>query len=305
MTIGEHLDEFHGQPVVDFQSEDDWVGPDKSYRIKSSWDEGAESIGEMLEELAAVPEAAQLKAIVIGLWGSEPADKATEVIDALANLSSSFPKVTGLFLGDISFEENEMSWIEQGDVAPLLLAYSKLKEFWVRGGSGLTFSTVKNSSLEILGIQTGGLPRSILRELTRCEFPNLKTLELWIGDVGYGWNGTPEDLQPLLGGGFFPKLTSLGICNCDGIDEFVPLIVNAPLMSRLTKLDLSKGNLSDVGARSLLELKRYPQLKTLDLSHHYLSEEMVAQLRKELSCEVIADDPQEADGEWRSIYVSE
>jgi hypothetical protein len=51
-----------------------------------------------------------------------------------------------IFLGDITYEENEISWIEQSDVSPLLRAYPALEVSRVRGGNSLEFSKIKNRS---------------------------------------------------------------------------------------------------------------------------------------------------------------
>lgn len=305
MAIYENLSEFHGLPVLEFQSAADWAGTGTAYRVLTNWDAEPGAFGEKLKALAAMPDAPKLKAIVIGMWGTESDTSSADAVKHLVDLKDRFAGLTGLFFGDITMEQNEISWIQQTDVSPLLAAFPKLTEFRVRGGNELKFSPVTHDALESLAIETGGLPRSVLRELTRCSFPKLKWLELWLGDEGYGRDGGPEDLQPILADKCFPALESLGICNCDAIDDFTPVIVNAPIISRLKRLDLSKGNLSDVGARPLLDLAKQPHLQTLDLTHHYLSEEMVNRLTETLSCEVIAEDAKDAEDEWRSIYVSE
>ena len=45
--------------------------------------------------------------------------------------------LTALFLGEMTCEENEISWIQQGDVTPLLRAFPRLEVLRVRGGEGL------------------------------------------------------------------------------------------------------------------------------------------------------------------------
>ena len=154
-------------------------------------------------------------------------------------------------------------------------------------------------------MEAGGLHRSVIREICRCEFPNLEHLELWLGSGGYGWDGGVEDLQPLLDGSRFPKLTYLGLRNSEIVDEIAPVVVNAPILKRLKVLDLSNGNMTDVGGQALLNLPAGLALQELNLTHHYMTPSLVAQLQEKLSCKVVADDPHQRDGEWRGILVSE
>ncbi|HEV3115583.1 MAG TPA: STM4015 family protein, partial [Gemmataceae bacterium] len=227
------------------------------------------------------------------------------IIKALVKQSQTFAGLKALFLGDIISEENEISWIEQSDVSPLLKAFPLLEVFRVRGGNHLSFTKVKHAALKQLIVEAGGLPRSVIREICRCDFPNLEHLELWLGVENYGWDGGVEDLQPLLAGNLFPKLTYLGLRNSDIADDIAPVVVNAPILKRLKVLDLSNGTLSDIGARALLKLPANLPLKKLSLTHHYMTEPVVKQLRKTLSCKVIADDAQDPDEEWHSVVVSE
>ncbi len=57
-------------------------------------------------------------------------------------------------MGDITYEECEVSWINQADMSPLLAAYPQLEVFRVRGGTGLAFSKIKHAHLTELGVET-------------------------------------------------------------------------------------------------------------------------------------------------------
>jgi hypothetical protein len=120
-----------------------------------------------------------------------------------------------LFVGEMTVEECEISWINQSDVSPLLKAFPKLETLRVRGGSGLSFSRMAHQSLRELVVETGGLSRSTIRETFLCDFPALERLQLQLGDGGYGFDGSVEDLQPLLAGKLFPKLEYLGLTNSE------------------------------------------------------------------------------------------
>jgi len=306
VTISENATSFFDHPIRDFAGSDDWGGPSLAYRLRTTWEDESNVLIKRLEKLAEQRDAGKLEALVIGSWqGSESDQSSEEIVKGLVVQQAKLAGLRALFLGDITYEENEISWIEQSDVSPLLKAYRQLELFRVRGGNRLVFSRVRHEKLAGLIIETGGMPRSLIREVCRCEFPNLQHLELWLGVENYGWDGGVEDLQPILTGTLFPKLQYLGLRNSDIVDDIIPVIVNAPILRQLNTLDLSNGTLSDVGAQAFLQLPQDIPLKELNLSHHYMTEEMVKKLRKNLKCQVVADDPQNPDEEWRGVLVSE
>ena len=58
------------------------------------------------------------------------------------------------------------------------------------------------------------------------------------------------------------------------------MILSSKYMSRITTLDLSNGTLSDKGGELLLKtLPKYPNVTTVDLHFHYLSDEMMEKLK--------------------------
>lgn len=306
MTIEQHAETFGGHPVKSFDGPDDWDGPDHTYRVAITWDDGADAFAEKLEQLVRCEGAEDMEALVIGAWnGDDSARSSDGVIKALAGYHSVLKSLKALFLGDIIYEENEISWIQQSDVAPLLKALPKLEVFRVRGGNDLAITPLKHAHLTHLIVETGGLRRSMIREICQCDFPRLEHLELWLGEGNYGFDGGVEDLQPLLTGKRFPKLTYLGLRNSEIADDIAAVVVNAPIVQRLRILDLSNGNLSDTGAQSLLHLPAGLPLEELNLTHHYMTPAMVKRLQKALPYKVIADDGQDPNAEWRSIVVSE
>lgn len=306
MTISEHAEVFHGREVKTFEGEDDWEGPGFAYRVSIDWDDPVGQMEARLDELIACEGAKELEALVIGPWQSDDSATSSEsVIKVLVDRRKKLPAVKAIFLGDITYEENEISWIQQSNVSPLLEAFPILEVFRVRGGNGLAFAPSRHKALTHLIIETGGLPRSVIREICQCKFPNLQHLELWLGVEEYGFDGGVEDLQPLLTGKLFPKLTYLGLRNSGIVDDIAPVVVNAPILQRLRILDLSYGTLSDSGAQALLNLPPDLALEELNLTHHYMTEKMVKRLRKALKCRVAAEDGQDPNEEWRSVVVSE
>lgn len=74
-----------------------------------------------IERLSASPEAAQLTSLIIGDWGQAYENSSDEVVEALVKHSGSFPSLRKLFIGDMSYEECEISWITQTDLSPCFL----------------------------------------------------------------------------------------------------------------------------------------------------------------------------------------
>ena len=106
---------------------------------------------------------------------------------------------------------------------------------------------------------------------------------------------TVEDLGPILLDRF-PVLRRLALRNAEGADAIAGAVANAPVTARIEVLDLSMGDLGDEGARALAASPGVAGLKTLDIHHHFVSDEAIALLR-ELGIEVDASDRREPD-DW-------
>ncbi|EEF59514.1 STM4015 family protein [Pedosphaera parvula] len=262
------------------------------------------------EALLADPKCSELKGIVYGYWFKDfDMEKTSEdVIVNLAMGATALPNVQALFIGDITYEECEISWLHQADVTPLFRAYPRLQHLGVRGSDGLKIGPAKHSELKSLIIQCGGLPAATLREVFQSEFPALEHLELWLGEENYGGDATVADLEPILSGRLFPNLRYLGLRDSAMADQVASAVANAPIVQRIETLDLSMGNLSNEGADALLASPTLKRLKKLDLHHHFISPDRVAKLQQ-LGPQVDISDIQEAHkyGEetYRYIEVGE
>ncbi len=294
---------FVGMRVVDYAM-DKPARSDVAYRFRSDWDD--DQIVPALEHFLATPAALEATAIVIGAWfGDESSNTPDEVLDVLIQNRARVPKLTALFVGDVTSEENEMSWITQTDMAPLLTAFPDLQLLRTRGGTDLKLTPLKHTNLRALAMETGGMDASVVRSVCSSDFERLEHLELWLGTDEYGATVRVEDLQPLLSGKLFPNLKYLGLRNSQIADQIAVVVVNSPLVQRLETLDLSLGTLSDEGGEALLHLKD-SQLKKLNLHYHYMSPEMVKRLRA-LPFPVDATTPpdMEVDEEDRFVAVGE
>ncbi len=297
--IQRNVGTFVGQRVVDYDPEKP-ARSDVAYRFRSDYEDNA--LLDNLAHFAQSEAAAQCSALVIGAWqGDDSGTDSSEVIAALVAHKSRFPRLIALYLGDITYEENEMSWIQQSDLSPLLEAYPQLQLLRTRGGEGLQISRPQHANLRALAMETGGMNSSLVQSLANAQFPNLEYLELWLGTEDYGGNVSPEDLQPIFAGTLFPKLKYLGLRNSDQADAIAQAVVTAPVLQQLETLDLSLGTLSDEGARALLQIKG--PLKRLNLHHNYISSDWIRQL-KELPLSLDATNPSDMDADAEGRYVA-
>lgn len=302
--ISENASTFIGKRVADYDPEKP-AKTDIVYRFRTDW-ENTELVPN-LEHYLATDAAREAMAIIMGAWhGDDPEVTSMDVIQRLAQEKARLPKLAAIYVGDITSEENEMSWIKQGDLSPLLQAFPKLQLLRSRGGDGLALKTPVHANLRGLAMETGGLDVSVIRSICTSDFPNLEYLELWLGTDEYGANHSVADLQPILSGKLFPKLKYLGLRNCQRADELAGVVVNSPLLQRIETLDLSLGVLTDEGARALLMLPLNTTLKKLNLHYNFISADLIRQL-KALPLTVDASKPSnmDEDDEWRFVAVGE
>ena len=307
MTINEHMAEFAGRRVADWEPGSPLPDPATTIaRISLDYDEAQK--GEWTDKLAqflALPGSATVIGLVVGQWSDElEGESITRVVEALVAAREQLPQLTALFVGDMTYEQSEISWIGQTDVSPLLHAYPLLEHFGVRGGTNLSLGPLRHKALKSLIIEAGGLPVEVVREVLAADLPQLEHLELWLGDENYGADTTVDDLAPLLAGTLFPRLHTLGLRDSEIVDEIAIALADAPILERIRVLDLSLGTLSDAGAAALLANPLIRKLEKLDVHHHYCSDEMVHKLQA-LPITVDVSDAQGLDDEDRYVAVSE
>lgn len=302
----ENLTTFFGKPVEDYKDDaESWDAAGTVPRFRIEYDSD-ENIPAMIGNYAALPGTEATQAIVIGSWPND--ETSQEIVEALVAYKDRFPDLRALFLGDIVSEENEISWINQSDLSAIWPAFPKLEHAQVRGTNDLSLGRIASSSLTTLILESGGLPRRIVREALAAELPELRHLELWLGTDDYGGDSTPEDFADLLAGRLFPKLRVLALRDCDYADDLAAVVAQAKILERIETLDLSLGSLSDTGGKALAASPAIAKLPRLDLHYHFLSDAMMAQLAA-LGPEVDVSQQQEAEEYngtiYRTIAVSE
>ncbi|MFT3695641.1 MAG: TIGR02996 domain-containing protein [Kofleriaceae bacterium] len=253
----------------------DWSPP--SSKSDDEDDEGdtgysSYSVPKLVTEVLASPAARFMTGLRLGMPNDMEDGECDypPVIKELAKQDLS--RLRSLYIGDITQEESEVSWINIGDLSKLWSQLKNLKHLTLRGGGGLKLGAINLPELRDLTIITGGLDKKNVAAICAAKWPKLHKLELWFGRSSYGGNVTLKDLKPILDGKAFPKLTSLGLRNCEFADELAVALSTAKITPQLKKLDLSKGTLTDTGVDAMIKAKdAFSHLQHLDLSDNYLA----------------------------------
>ncbi len=307
MTIGSHIETFFGLELEQFDKSAGIKNESLALRIEVDWeaaDEGS-TILSVLDAVVSDPKAKDITALIIGSWEEAFDTSVQPLIDLLIKHSDVFKNLKALFVAEMTYEENEISWIQQGDYSDFWAAYPQLEHLQTRGMEGLSFGDIDHENLKTLIVETGGLGVNVIQQVANAKLPSLEHLELWLGDENYGWDGSVDDIELLLSVENRPALKFLGLKNSEITDEITVFVATSPILAQLTTLDVSMGNLSDKGAEAILSNKdKFGHLSKLNLSHHYLSNSMMDKLLA-LSIPLdLGDQEKEDDGE-RYIEVSE
>ncbi|WP_331449676.1 STM4015 family protein [Streptomyces prasinus] len=287
MSHAGHLKELYGLPVFHFPEASgtaaDLPRPGTvAWRIATEVYDAEETWEEVFARFCAAVDTTEVRALVVGAWQDAYESSSSKVMEALLAARGRLPALRALFLGDMTSEEAEISWITQGDVSPLLAGFPALEEFGVRGSQGLRFPALRHDALRALALESGGLPADVVRGVGASELPALEHLDLWLGTSWYGADSEAADLAPILSGDRFPNLRHLALRNSEIQDEVAAAVASAPVVARLDVLDLSMGTLGDEGAVALLGGQPLTHLKKLDLHHNYLSDPVRQRLTETL-----------------------
>ncbi len=254
-------------------------------------DKGPET---MIEDILAHKAFPGLDELVIGNWGVWNGS-CPPIIDGIVENKEKFSHIQKVFIGNMGYEECEVSWIEQGDYSKLWAAMPQLKELTIKGSNELVLGEICHEELEALTIICGGLPVSVIQSIQNAKLPKLKKLLLFIGVEEYGFDGDENTIKELLTQAQFPELTELGITDSEIQDELTEVVLGSKFMEQITTLDLSNGTLTDKGGALLLEkIPQYPNIRKLDIHYNYLSVNMA----KKLEALPIEVDASEIEQSW-------
>lgn len=306
MTINNSTDRYFDKPVVEYRMGDTIADPAavcaNAYRLAQDYD-SAESQRELLDSFLDRIDPPTLEALIIGAWSEAQEQSPQAYLDGLIERRAELPALRALFVGDMTSEDCEISWIIQGDYKPLLTAFPQLRSLRIRGSTDLKLTSFGHDHLEELAIECGGLPSKIANAIADSRLPALRRLELWLGDDNYGFDGEVKTYARLLDAIDASRLEYLGLRNAQISDALAVHLASQPWLGKLKTLDLSMGTIGDVGAQALCESPHIAGLGTLDLSHHYIGAEWQQRL-KALPCNVVLDDQRDADEDDGDRYVA-
>lgn len=305
MTVSSNLNVFLNKKVENYNPATGIVNPESVvYRVSVGYDD-EETMTDKLDAFVTDPKAGEVKELIIGMFSDDASDDTKDLTDLLVSMKTTLTNLRAIFIGDMTYEECEISWIQQSDMTPLLNAYPDLTHFQVRGGEGLRFTNLRHHSLKTLIVETGGLHPETVADIMNAELPQLENLSLWLGSDSYGFASKVSDFDPILSGATFPNLLQLGLMNSELQDEIAIAVAQSSILKQLDVLDLSMGILSDAGGRALLQSPHLKSLSYLNLRHHFLSDEVMQQL-KATGLNINLDDQEDGEDEDdRYIEVSE
>jgi len=264
------------------------------------WDDGGGEDAKAKKALAALlclPTAKFLRGLRVGPFPGEEESNFQPLVDVLE--AAPPPYLEDLYVGDLG--DWDISNTNTGDAGAALAKLKTLKRLTLRGGQIGFASNLQLPALRELTIETGGLTRENLKDISSLKAPNLERLSLWFGDENYGASGDLKDVMPILNGTQFPKLKHLGIMNCTFVNEVAGALPKSKLLKQLTSLDLSMGCLTDASIDAMIASNAFGHLQHLELDDNALTDASKPKVLK-LAKEVNFGKEQEPDRAGEDAY---
>ncbi|AKQ67207.1 Molybdate metabolism regulator [Myxococcus hansupus] len=245
----------------------------RSVRMGQKDYDSERDLGELTQELLALPSARFIRGITVGMASFDGENEYGDVISAIAKAGGS-KTLQDLFIGDFEYpDDTEISWTHLTDISSALKVLPNLRTLRLRGGE-LALGDVDLPELREFTVETGGLPLNAVKSIASAKWPKLEKLEIWFGSDNYGAEGGVEDIQPILDGQGLPNLKHLGLRNSEFTDALAQALPSAVVLPRLEKLDISMGTLTNEGAKALADhAAAFAHLKQLDVSENILEDE--------------------------------
>jgi uncharacterized protein (TIGR02996 family) len=257
-----------------------------------------------LEKLFALPNIALLRELVIGSKDNDDYPTSwSDCVEAIAKHGAP-TGLTKLVIDRGGYWD--ISSTELGDVSPMFPVLYNLRELELEMNS-IELGEIDLPELRSLEIRTGALDVGNLESIRTGKLPKLEKLVLYLGETGgdYGGNVELDDLKWILAAEELPGVRHLGLANSSISDEIADALVASKILAQLTKLDLSRGTLSDRGATAMLDhADAFAHLVEIDLSRSYLSDDVRARLQK-LGPRVITEGNQGPEDEDRYVSIGE
>ena len=235
---------------------------------------------------------------------------ATHGAPALRSLGLGEFRQAGPGSSDGNDYDYENSWAGFGDGKALWAKLPRLERLRIQlnlGGASLQdipdeVGVFDLPNLQHLEVITGGMRGVNVRAFASGDLPRLETMELWTGNNNYGSDGNVDDLAALLAGERVPRLTRLGIMNCEFVEDVVGALVKSPLLPRLRQLSLAHGMMTDAGAQALAtHADAFAHLDVLDLTGNYIQD--VEPVRR--ICKSVLVEQRDWDDDYRYVALGE
>ena len=284
-------------------NEDILPGKIESKKYSIAWSDDPETIVKLAKIILTDSMLPELKHISIGNWGSAFQFGPEPILEMFVSYKDKFQHIESLFVGDMNYEDCELSWIRQGDYSEVLKALPNLKSFTMKGIPGSLGENLDLPIMEEIHVICVDLPRHIVTQLINANLPNLKKLVLYMGE--YGYNSEIDDLANLVKKELLPNLKHLGFLNGREQDEMLEIVLESDILPQLEVLDMSCGCLTDDGGQLILDnAEKLSHLKLLNASYHYMSEDMMNELKAQ-PFKIDLSDPQGDDPAFFSPMITE
>jgi uncharacterized protein (TIGR02996 family) len=280
----------------------------QSVTVKRADYDSETDVGALATTILKHPMAQFITGVTCGLASYESEENDFGPVAAAIAKSPRAEQIKHVFFGDFEYpDENEMSWVPWGDVSKIWDACPDLESFRIRGSGNGSLGKIIAPNLKSFIVETGGLGKDVIKSITAAQWPQLTNLEIWLGTDEYGGEGDIDSIAPILAGKGLRKVTSLGLKNCQFVDDICEAIVKAPILAQLEKLDLSMGTLGPRGGEAILAAaKQMAHLKELNLNHAYFSDDLVGKLKAAFGKRLILDEVEdESDEDDRYVSVGE
>lgn len=213
---------------------------------------------------------------------SEPADGGPDkMLEYFIDNKKDYQRIKHFTFGNMDYELCEMSWIQQSDYGNFFKAFPKIKSFSVQGSMGLVLGKMDLPKLEILEVIGSGTTKETLTNIMQSNLPNLKKINIFLGDDEYGGDVTALDIKEFLANTNFTNLINLGICNAgkDLVAGILEAIIESKYAGQIKVLDISKSVSSDADAQYLLEnIEKLSNIKYIDLYYNFFSSDTIKKL---------------------------
>jgi hypothetical protein len=264
-----------------------------------------EFVAKALRSLLGLYASRLIRSLTLGCFNFEGENDYAALYPVLVE-GGARPSLRKLFVGDTNSEEQELSWTHAGDLNAIGGLYPHLEELKIRAGSMTLEGALAYPKLQSLVIESGGMSQESVRAVASASFPELRSLEIWTGSRNYGATSSVEDIAPILKGTMLPKLDSLGLRNSEYTDDVCRELAAAPILERVSEIDLSMGLMTDAGVEALLQNReRFARVKKLDVSDNYLTDAGIEALSKLGAHIAISAGSQKEGDDYRYVSAGE